>query len=807
MLSPLQERELARWYELIPHPVQLALIKAIPNGIRFPVVPAGRRCLERGTLVATPKGAVPIEQLSVGDVVIGYNSQGEAEPTLVAEVFNNGWNSVFPLASSNKEYLAATANHKLWACNEALFDNRRKQTGANDYKRCPVVELTKRNRVRREYCFDHIDGGSKHVAEAYALGALLGDGCCRENKTRTGQNQTTVCISSPDDSVPTKIADLLSCGWRRKHPDNCTYSIDIGEGALFRIPFYREWASGRYAHEKIADIAEIDTWDKSSALSFLAGVIDTDGSVRYKSPRQTEATISIAMQAKPVLDACEHIVFKFFQERMTRTVDTREKYKNGPVHIAATTSNLLTSRVVEGLRGYSLRCANFDTSTLVHRNVKADRIGLQRGTARFAETFDIRVANDTNLYVLHHGGIVTSNSGKTERFKRFLAKQALDNSGEKYFAAAPTRDQAKKIFWDDLKMLTFSSTHDKAPSESELKIYIPNGSEIHVLGLDKPQRIEGINWTGGGIDEIADIKEAALEANIMPALNTVDPRRPDYRAWCWFLGVPDGLNHYYRMAKAAELESNSDYALFHWKSAEILPPDIIEAAKRTMSAKQFSQEYEASFQTATGRIYEDYSKANYTDSTIAPHEQLHWAHDQNYTPLSSSVSVIRNESDLYILDEIVLTSAVSRQSAEEFVEKFKDHKNKHVYIYGDPAGRAGEKHGHASDYREIEDVLRKNDWLFTRRVAKAHPAIKDRQNAVRAKVLNAAGEVSLYINPETASWCHEGLSTVQYLDGSTFQEDQRNPYQHITTAIGYQVNYLWPVNESTVAPVITPGMF
>lgn len=384
-------------------------------------------------------------------------------------------------------------------------------------------------------------------------------------------------------------------------------------------------------------------------------------------------------------------------------------------------------------------------------------------------------------------------SGKTERFKRFLAKQALKHPNEKYFAAAPTRDQAKKIFWDDLKLFTFAVAHPHKPSESDLKIFLPNGSEIHVIGLDRPERIEGINWTGGGIDEIADIKGEAWEANIYPALNTVDPRRPDYRAWCWLLGVPDGLNHYYKMAQYAETSNDPQWGLYHWKSAEILPRDVIEAAKRTMSKKQFLQEFEASFETASGRIYEDYSRLNHTDAAIEPHEQLCWMHDQNYTPLSSAVGVRRNGGkDLYLLDEIVLISAVSRESAVEFVEKFKGHKNKHVLIYGDPAGRAGEKHGHASDYTDIEDVLKQNGWKYTRKVKKSHPAIKDRQNAVRAKILNAAGEMSLFVNPNTAPWCHEGLATVQLQKGSTFQEDQKNDYQHITTAIGYMVAAEWP---------------
>jgi hypothetical protein len=383
-------------------------------------------------------------------------------------------------------------------------------------------------------------------------------------------------------------------------------------------------------------------------------------------------------------------------------------------------------------------------------------------------------------------------SGKTIRAKRFIARNAMTNPGEMYFAAAPTYQQAKRIWWSDLKKLTFSVKHLKPPSESELIIYLPNESQIHVVGLDKPARFEGIPWTGGVIDEIADIKGSAVNENIMPALNTVDPRRPDYRAWCWFIGVPDGLNHFYDMAEYAQTANDPDWACYHWTSAEILPPEVIEAAKRTMSARQFRQEYEASFEAASGRIYEDYGTANLTDATIQPHEQLCWMHDQNYTPLSSAVGVVRDGA-LYLLGEIVLASAVSRQSAEEFVERYATHENKHVLIYGDPAGRAGEKHGQESAYTAMEDVLRNHGWKYTRKVKRAHPSIKDRQNQVRSKICNAMGERSLFVNPSLAPYCHKGLKTVQLKKGSTFLEEDSEE-QHITTAIGYMVDVEWPVN-------------
>lgn len=391
-------------------------------------------------------------------------------------------------------------------------------------------------------------------------------------------------------------------------------------------------------------------------------------------------------------------------------------------------------------------------------------------------------------------------SGKTERAKRKIVKEAMRNPGKKYFVAAPTREQVKRIYWEDLKLLSFSSLHRKPPRETELTIYLPNGSEILAIGLDKPERVEGAPWAGAIVDEIADVKGNAWEDHIRPALSTYDPANPDYRPWCWFVGVPDGLNHFYDLVQYGLNANDPDWRVYSWPSSDILPPEEIEAAKRQMGARQFRQEYEASFETAAGRIYEDYGKHNHTDAKIEPHEALLWSHDQNYTPLCSSIAVKRQDG-IYILDEIVLTSAVSRQSALEFVERYKDHQNKTVTIYGDPSGRAGEKHGHVSDYVEIETVLRQAGWQFNRKIKSAAPSIKDRQNAVRAKIKSADGNVSLFVNPVRAPWCNKGLATVQLQEGSTFQEDQTNQYQHITTAIGYCVDYEWPIQRKQV---VTP---
>jgi len=381
-------------------------------------------------------------------------------------------------------------------------------------------------------------------------------------------------------------------------------------------------------------------------------------------------------------------------------------------------------------------------------------------------------------------------SGKTERAKRFVVREAMRDPGP-YFVAAPTRDQVKRVYWNDLKRLSFTSVLPKAPSETELTIHYPNGSTLSLIGLDAPQRMEGSYWKGGVVDEIADVKGNAWAENIGPALDTYNPNDPTYRAWCWLIGVPDGMNHYFDLAEYARTGGDPDWKLYTWKSADILPPDVIDAAKRRMSLRQYRQEYEASFETSSGRIYDDYGPDNYTDSKIESHEQLCWFHDFNFTPLSSGIAVIR-DGQIYALEEIVLSSAVARQSALEFVDRYKEHANKQVIIYGDPSGRAGEKHHQSSDYSEMEGVLRDNGWAYTRKVRPSTTSIKDGQNAVRAKIASASGERALFVNPSTAPYMHKSLSTGQLKQGSTFLEED-GEYQHIGTALRYFISYEWPI--------------
>lgn len=56
-------------------------------------------------------------------------------------------------------------------------------------------------------------------------------------------------------------------------------------------------------------------------------------------------------------------------------------------------------------------------------------------------------------------------------------------------------------------------------SESEMLIRLVNGASVYVIGMDKPERIEGMSWNGGILDEYANMKPGAWPENVRPALS------------------------------------------------------------------------------------------------------------------------------------------------------------------------------------------------------------------------------------------------------------------------------------------------
>jgi hypothetical protein len=338
-------------------------------------------------------------------------------------------------------------------------------------------------------------------------------------------------------------------------------------------------------------------------------------------------------------------------------------------------------------------------------------------------------------------------SGKTELAKRKLIESLFckrwHGSPGRYFAAAPTRDQAKRIWWQDLNDL-LKPDWKAVVSASELKIRTPSGAELWVIGLDKPMRMEGVSWDGGIIDEYADCKAGTFDAHIRPAL-------ADRRGWLWLIGVPDmdgpAQVEYERFYDIAIKHNDPEWAAFHWASAEILPPEEVASAKRRMDPRLFEQEMMGKFILAGGRAFPDFSAdIHVKDVEYDPKLPICWSLDFNINPMCSGV-IQHKGGNVMVLDELVLPDTKTDCAVTAFldraIERGWDVRN--VQIYGDATGNARDSTSGLSDWIIVKNRLAGLGIKFN--VPRANPAIKETINAINARLKSADGTVSLAIHP------------------------------------------------------------
>jgi hypothetical protein len=410
-------------------------------------------------------------------------------------------------------------------------------------------------------------------------------------------------------------------------------------------------------------------------------------------------------------------------------------------------------------------------------------------------------------------------SGKTERAKRKWVRRALREyryDDARYFFGAPTRDQAKAIFWADLKALT-KPWWLIPPRESDLVITLVTGAELCVVGMDKPERIEGRPWNGGVLDEFANMKKEAWTHHVRPALS-------DRGGGCDFIGVPEGRNHYWNLWQVTRDEGVNyvDWAGFTWHSAAVLPPEEVESARRDLDELTFKQEYEGSFVSFSGLAYYNWTDAN-CDPTLMydPALDLIFCFDFNVSP---GIAAVLQEQPLYrralndgtiewvrgtaVVGEVwIERNSNTTRVCAKLAEQWGKHSGR-VICYGDATGGAeGSAKVAGSDWDIIRDSLRPvfGDHLRFD-VPESNPRERARVNAVCTRMKSADGTMRLRVNPREAPHVVTDFEGVRCTpDGSGALDKTRDPMlTHLSDAIGYYIARRFPISEVGVRVVSLP---
>jgi hypothetical protein len=253
-----------------------------------------------------------------------------------------------------------------------------------------------------------------------------------------------------------------------------------------------------------------------------------------------------------------------------------------------------------------------------------------------------------------------------------------------------------------------------------------------------------------------------------------------------FIGTPKGLNHFYDLYQNSAMDPDN-WASYSFTTLEggNVPEDEIQQAQRDLDAKTFKQEYEASFETFAGRIYYNFERIhNVRDIEGYSTDIIYIGADFNISPLCA-VIMVRQGDDLYVVDEIRMYSSNTNELSDEIKVRYPKSK---IWVYPDPAGAAkSTKSGGLSDH-----IILANSGFIVK-APRSHTPVRDRINAVNSRLCSTDGVRHLFVSSK-CKYTIECLERQTYKEG-TSQPDKDSGYDHNNDALGYAVDYLFPVRR------------
>jgi hypothetical protein len=376
--------------------------------------------------------------------------------------------------------------------------------------------------------------------------------------------------------------------------------------------------------------------------------------------------------------------------------------------------------------------------------------------------------------------------GKTQ-----LAKVAIINAARKpkqlIWYVAPTYGMAKGIMWYELLESIPRNWIKGKPNETALIIKLKNGTRIELKGADKPDTLRGLGIHFLVLDEFQDIKEETWKKVLRPTLASTGGK-------ALIIGTPKSFNLLYQLWKLGQNPRNRE--LERWTSwqfptitSPFIPKSEIDEARADMDPKSFKQEFEASFETMSGRVYYPFDRRIHVGKyPIDPSRPVMVGQDFNIDPMSSVLIQKQDNGDLWAVGEIVLKPSNVEEVTDELERRLWRWNPKQVIIYPDPAGGSRQ---HARGESSL-DIFRERGFKDIR-YRKKHPLIQDRVNAVNRMLMSADGQVRLYID-QSCRYLIESLEQTIYKAG-TPDIDKTAGKEHMTDALGYPIEFEFPVRK------------
>lgn len=433
--------------------------------------------------------------------------------------------------------------------------------------------------------------------------------------------------------------------------------------------------------------------------------------------------------------------------------------------------------------------------------------------------------HDTHRFILVAAG---RRSRKTLIAKQKILYRAISTPETLWFHAAPTYNQAKAIFWKSLKAYTKIVRTKTQPSESNLYVTLDNGSEIHVVGMDKPERIEGrdISWNGCHLAEFGDMKPNAWDNNIRPVL-------ADTKGSVIIDGVPDavkaGAANHKRLAQYAcggsipkledgvgayiENPNDPDWCFYGWTSADTLDPEELRKIEETTDPFTFRIEYKASFESVAGKVYYAYTPDYYPngnlDTSIEYDKNLPivMCFDFNVNPMTALLGHIKRNKEGNQEWLIFKGYFLKASNTDQLIRRiFDDFPDSYSYFltpcHSSIARQASQEitsEGYKTDLLIIKTIAKEYGKNVTIRKRTKNPPIHKGISALNSMLHTR--KMRMNPNDPGVKELMKDCDSLVYKEGTSAIDESDKMRNHISAGARYLCDYYWrarPKNDNSL---------
>ena len=365
--------------------------------------------------------------------------------------------------------------------------------------------------------------------------------------------------------------------------------------------------------------------------------------------------------------------------------------------------------------------------------------------------------------------------GKTYLSTIELINAAISGKNKNCWYIAPTYGAAKEIAWDML-IKNIPEQYIVKTNETGLTIKLINGSVISLKGAERSAVLRGRSLDHCILDEFSEMRPEVWFEVIRPSLS-------DREGSALFIGTPKGRNHFYDLwAKGVDGADNWESFQYTTLDGGNVSPSEIEQAKADLDERTFNQEYCAQFVTYAGLIYYNFDRATSVVKFEDDGGVLYLGMDFNTNPMSCVVA-LRKGNSLICIDEVVIFGSNTDEMVKEIHQRYP---NRQIIIYPDPAARQRKTSaGGRTDLSILQNAG------FMTKARSAHPAVRDRINSVNSRLKSGSGERHLFFTDK----CKQAIKSLErqtYKEG-TSQPNKDDGYDHMNDALGYMVEYLFPI--------------